>query len=107
MSVALDQLHEVGQRLPGLGEAAATSVARIEKLLAWGEQIATNDALKLRAAQRAIDRKAPFHKPKNSINDAILFEMYVDALHTRTRERTRYAFVTHNTDDFSAPGRSN
>jgi PIN domain len=107
MSAALDQLHEVGQRLPGLGEAAATSVARIEKLLAWGEQVATNDALKLRAAQRAIDRKAPFHRPKNSINDAILFEMYVDALQTRTRERTRYAFVTHNTDDFSAPGRSN
>jgi hypothetical protein len=106
MSVALDQLHEVGQRLPGLGEAAAISVAHVEKLLDWGEQIATSDALKLRAVQRAIDFKAPFHRDKNSINDAILIEMYRDATQARTPERTRYAFVTHNTKDFSDPAGS-
>jgi predicted nucleic acid-binding protein len=103
MNIALDQLHEVAQRLPQLGEAAANSVARIEKLLICGEQIPTSSSIKIRAAQRAIDRKAPFHRNKNSINDAILVEMYKDVLQTREKEQVRYAFVTHNTHDFSSP----
>lgn len=106
MSAALDQIHEVGQRLPALGEVAARSVAHIEKLLSWGEQIATSEAVKLRAAQRAIDGRAPFHRQKNSINDAILIEIYGKAIRTRTPERTRYAFVTHNIKDFSDPAGS-
>jgi hypothetical protein len=31
--------------------------------------------VKLRAAQRAIDRKAPFHRDKNSMADALIVEM--------------------------------
>lgn len=103
MNIALDQLHEVAQKLPQLGEAAVNSVARIEKLLILGEQIPTSNAIKIRAAQRAIDRKAPFHRNKNSINDAILAEMYRDVLQTRVQGRIRYAFVTHNIHDFSSP----
>lgn len=102
MNIALDQLHEVSQRLPQLGEAAANSIARIEKLLTQGEQIPTSNAIKIRAAQRAIDWKAPFHRGKNSINDALLLEMYKDAIQTRVKGRVRYAFVTHNTHDFSS-----
>jgi hypothetical protein len=62
--------------------------------------IEVSDAVKLRAAQRAIDKRAPFHRQRNSINDAILIEVYADEIVAKA-ERTRFAFVTHNTKDFS------
>jgi hypothetical protein len=63
--------------------------------------------VKLRAAQRAIDKRAPFHRQRNSIDDAILIEIYADAVAAKAPTGTRYAFVTHNTKDFSHPNASN
>ncbi|HEY3161841.1 MAG TPA: PIN domain-containing protein, partial [Vicinamibacterales bacterium] len=100
--VVLEQLNDVDHRLPILGESAIESIARIEKLLATSPIIETTDAVKLRAAQRAIDRRAPFHRQRNGIDDAVLIETYADCL-TERAPRTRFAFVTHNTKDFSHP----
>ena len=63
--------------------------------------------MKLRAAQRAIDKRAPFHRQRNGIDDAILIEIYADAVAAKAPAGTRYAFVTHNTKDFSHPNASN
>ena len=60
----------------------------------------TGDAVKLRAAQCAVDKRAPFHKEKNSIGDAILIETYRDVL-VSAKADEEYAFVTHNKHDFS------
>jgi PIN domain len=100
--IVLEQLNDVDHRLPILGESAIDSIARIEKLLVTSAIIETTDAVKLRAAQRAIDRRAPFHRQRNGIDDAILIETYADRL-TERAPRTRFAFVTHNTKDFSHP----
>lgn len=55
------------------------------------------------AAERALGRKAPcHHNNKNSLADAIVFETYLDAL-TAGESGDRFAFVTHNTSDFSVP----
>ncbi|WP_353728349.1 PIN domain-containing protein [Mesorhizobium sp.] len=80
-----------------LGEAVHESVQRIEKLFAAARLF---DAVKLRAAQRAVDKRAPFHKDKNSIDDGILIEIYGDIL-SAADEGAEYAFVTHNKHDFS------
>src|SRR6266487_3509001 len=98
----LEQLNDVDQRLPILGESAIESIARIEKLLATSPIIETTDAVKVGSAQRAIDRRAPFHRQRNGIDDAVLIETYADSL-TERAPRTRFAFVTHNTKDFSRP----
>jgi hypothetical protein len=57
----------VDHRITILGEAVHESIQRIEKLFAAATVIETGDAVKLRAAQRAIDKTAPFHNDKNSI----------------------------------------
>lgn len=62
--------------------------------------IETSDEVKLRAAQRAVDKLAPFHKDKNSIGDTILIEIYRDDL-SKIDDETKLAFVTHNKHDFS------
>jgi len=96
----LASLDDVDHRITILGEAVNEGIQRIETIFARTEVIETTDAVKLRAAQRAVDKKAPFHKDKNSIGDAILIETYRDILAGRSNDST-YAFVTHNKHDFS------
>ncbi|WP_145206665.1 PIN domain-containing protein [Sphingobium sp. B2] len=100
---ALAHLSDVDHRITSLGEAANDAIARIEALFAGGETTATDDTTLLAAAQRAIDRRAPFHHQKNSIGDAILIELYARALFEDEGDDL-FAFVTHNKHDFSAMG---
>lgn len=95
-------LDEVDHRVATLADAARETVARIETLFAAAEIVPASDAVKVRASERAIHSKAPFHRSKNAINDAILIEQYVDACDELiSPERT--AFITHNIRDFSEP----
>lgn len=99
--IVLEQLNDVDHKIPVLGESAVDSITRIEKLLNESTIIEVSDDVKLRAAQRAIDRKAPFHRPRNGIDDAIIIETYADCVHDKRAAGIRFAFVTHNTKDFS------
>ena len=91
-----------GLKIPRLGEAAIETLGRVDHLFSSASVIETANDVKLRAAQRAIDRKAPFHRQRNSIDDAILIETYADLVNTRN-PGDRFSFVTHNTKDFSHP----
>ena len=104
---ALRLLDDVDHRLPTLGEAAAESIVRVEELFKAATTIETSDDVKLRAAQRAIDGRAPFHRQRNSIHDAILIETYADFACAKRTPGVRFAFVTHNTKDFSRVGVNN
>lgn len=98
----LSQLNEIDHRIPTLGDTATGTINRIEKLFARTPVLEVSDAVKLRAAQRAIDNRAPFHRQRNSMNDALLIEMYAEAA-AKPSPRVRFAFITHNTKDFSNP----
>ena len=98
----LSQLNEIDHRIPTLGDTATGTIKRIEKLFVQTPVLEISDAVKLRAAQRAIDNRAPFHRQRNSINDALLIEMYAEAV-AKPSPRIRFAFITHNTKDFSHP----
>ncbi|MCA6111292.1 PIN domain-containing protein [Bradyrhizobium cenepequi] len=52
--------------------------------------------------ERAIEKRAPFHRQRNGINDAIMIEFYADQLEKEKSDEVQFAFVTHN-DDFSDP----
>lgn len=83
-----------------LGEGAKNTYSRIEKLLVSAKIIEITDSIKMLAAQRAIDKLAPFHRDKNSIGDAIIVETYIDTL-KGAAPGERFCFVTHNVKDFS------
>jgi hypothetical protein len=55
----LRELNNIDHRIPTLGGAAVQTVERIEKLFMDTPIIETTDAVKLRAAQRAIEKRAP------------------------------------------------
>jgi hypothetical protein len=61
---ALASLDDVDHRITILGEAVHGSVQRIEKLFGVSTIIETGDEVKLRAAQCAVDKRAPFHRKK-------------------------------------------
>ena len=105
--MVLRQLSDVDHRLPTLGETAVGTIKRIEELFAKTSVMEICDSVKLRAAQRAIDKRAPFHRQRNGIDDAILIEVYTDAVGAKEAAGTRFAFVTHNTKDFSHPSGNN
>lgn len=100
-AATLAQLNDVDHRIATLSEAAVDSIEHIERLFERGEVVETSDPVKVRAAERAITRRAPFHKGKNSIGDAILIETFADAAAARAAGDV-LAFITHNTRDFSA-----
>ena len=64
---AIAVLDDVDHRISILGEAAHESVRRIERLFSGTPTIETSDRVKLRAAQRALDRRAPFHKARTAL----------------------------------------
>jgi hypothetical protein len=97
----LATLDDIDHRITILGEAVNESIRRIERLMTVRNAVETSDAVKLRAAQRAIEKRAPFHKEKNSIGDAILIEIYRDAITNMDASEAEYAFITHNKHDFS------
>jgi hypothetical protein len=97
---ALAGLDDVDHRIAILGEAVNESVRKIEAIFGRAEIIDTSEPVLLRAARRALQRKAPFHRENNGIGDAILVEIYRDVLLRRPPEAT-CAFVTHNKHDFS------
>jgi len=99
----LHHLNEVDHQIPLLGEATARSMARIEKLLSAAVPLPASDAIKLRAAERALASRAPFHRQRNGMGDSIILETYAECLANERSRGTRFAFVTHNTNDFSDP----
>ncbi len=99
----LMHLNEVDHRIPLLGETTARSVVRIEKLLTTAKPIPASNEIKLRAAERALSGKAPFHRQRNGMSDSVIIETYAECLTTERGRGIRFAFVTHNTNDFSDP----
>jgi hypothetical protein len=99
----LKQLNEVDHRIASGGEAVSEAVDLIEKLLAETTPVPASDSIKVRAADRATAKIAPFHRQMNGMGDAIIIETYIDALASRNDEDV-FAFVTHNTHDFSQKG---
>lgn len=96
----LKSLGEVNQRIAMKGEAVNDSIEWIEQLLAAGIRKPTKKAIKQKVAERALLGLAPYHRQKNSAGDAVLIETYAEALKVKSKG-ARFAFVTHNTRDFS------
>lgn len=101
MQAVLSHLDDVNYKIPIIGGEAVGTLNRIEKLFTASPILETSEAVKLRAVQRAIEKKAPFHHGKNSIADAILIETYAGCIHDEATSGVRFAFVTHNKSDFS------
>jgi hypothetical protein len=101
----LKYLSDLDHRIPLAGAAAASGgLERIARLLNAAPPIEASDDIKVRAADRALQRRAPsHHENKNGMADAVLIETYFACV-SRGAAGDRFAFVTHNKHDFSDMG---
>jgi len=97
----LDQLDEIDHKIAMTSEVSKRTLETIENLMATSTAIATSDVVKIKAAERALAKIAPFHLSKNSVGDAVLIEIYAEAVATEANADDEYVFVTNNTRDFS------
>jgi hypothetical protein len=97
----LSQLDEIDQKIAMTTEVSKPTLETIEKLMATSAAIATSDVVKIKAAERALAKMAPFHLSKNSVGDAVLIETYAEAVSTEANADDEYIFLTNNTRDFS------
>jgi hypothetical protein len=101
----ITHLSDIQHKSPLLSEYAAQgSINWISTLLEQTKTKKATNTIKLKATQRAIEKIAPFHRAKNNMADAIIFETYLAELQADTSRNTHFIFVTHNTEDFSLPG---
>jgi len=102
---ALKELDNLSHRLPVINEMATRNFEDVRDLLTKGRGLSPTPEDYERAVQRGLQKRAPFHRGKNSAADALLLEMYRAATEALTRDSGDcYCFVTLNVRDFSALG---
>jgi predicted nucleic acid-binding protein len=94
-------LGEVDHAIIIKGDAVNDSIERIDALLKGSSPMPTTNIIKQRVTERAIAIKAPYHRDKNNVGDAIIIETYDEIVSSARRTKRNFAFVTHNTKDFS------
>jgi PIN domain len=92
-------LDDIEHKLNNSPDNTAQAIARIEKIFADSISCETNDEATLRASNRALQKKAPFHNGRNNFADALILELYGQMV---KNGKGRCVFVTHNVKDFSA-----
>lgn len=98
---AIDIINDVNHRLPILSEANYMTIDRVEALFADAINVVASDAAKVKAANRAISKFAPFHKNKNSVADAVLVEIFDEFRQLNLTDYESFRFITINHTDFS------
>ncbi len=97
----LKQLDDLTQRVPLINQMAIRQFSEILELLQGGRRLEPSAQVYRRAADRALDKRAPFHRSKNSVADALIVEMYGEVLAADMTSANDHCFVSTNTKDFS------
>lgn len=98
---SLSALDGLAHHIPLIGAMTTRNFDDIFKMLKDGVLLEPTDAEHSRVVQRGLDKRAPFHRSRNSVADALLIEMYISATAVVEFPDNAYAFVTSNSSDFS------
>ncbi|MFD6771188.1 PIN domain-containing protein [Micromonospora chalcea] len=95
-------LEEMSHRLPLLSSLSLRNFTEIKELLSHPAAAEPSTRHQASVVQRALEKKAPFHLSKNSVADALLIEVFRDAV-KKSRPSDACLFATSNYQDFSFP----
>jgi len=97
----LKQLDDLTHRVPLINQMAIRQFSEILELLQGGRRLDPSDEVHRRAVDRALTKRAPFHRSKNSVADALIIEMSGEVLAADVAGADDHCFVTSNIKDFS------
>jgi hypothetical protein len=104
---ALTEIDNLTQRVPLIKQIATRNFEDVRDLLVTGARLLPVVDDNGRAVQRALEGRAPFHRSRNSMADALIIEMYATTLNAASVSDDSYCFVSANVKDFSALGEDN
>jgi PIN domain len=106
---AITELDNLTQRVPLIKQIATRNFDDVRELLLKGKSLSPSPESLATAVNWALEKRAPFHRAKNSVADALLLTMYAAAMDNADDEENgdgeasnRYCFVSANVKDFSA-----
>ena len=99
-------IEDLARHTPLIGAMTTRNFDDVLALLRGGRSLEPTDAERLKVVSRGLAKRAPFHRSRNSVADALLAELYAAAITGATAD-DRYAFVTTNSEDFSSPAGDN
>ncbi|MCZ4520716.1 PIN domain-containing protein [Rhodococcus ruber] len=97
-----DALDELAHHAPLIGAMTTRNFDDIDALLKAGVSVQSTDAERSKVVQRGLDKRAPLHKNKNSVADALILEGFATAVEEADLLQHPHVFVSTNHDDFSA-----
>jgi hypothetical protein len=98
---AVELIEDLGRHLPLVGAMTTRNFREIRELLAAGQTVEPSGAEMIRVVERGLKKTAPFHSGKNSVADAVIFELYQTSTQGMDLAEHPHAFVTTNHTDFS------
>jgi|ERR1035441_3050773 hypothetical protein len=104
---ALTELDNLAQRVPLIKEIATRNFDDVHELLVKGTTMDPSPHGFATVVGWALEKRAPFHRSKNSVADALLLTVYSAAVEDAPSPDDRYCFVSANVKDFSATGDDN
>lgn len=96
-------IEGLAHEIPLIGAMTTRNFKEVLELLRNARAFVPTDEEHTRVVERGLDRRAPFHRSRNSVADALLIEMYATASGGVDLRQEPHAFVTSNSDDFSLP----
>ncbi|HEY5193119.1 MAG TPA: PIN domain-containing protein [Solirubrobacteraceae bacterium] len=104
---ALFELDNLAHRVPLIKEIATRNFDDVHELLLKGTIVDPGPKNFAIVVDWALQKRAPFHRSKNSVADALLLTVYDAAVYDASSSDNRYCFVSANVKDFSAVGDDN
>ncbi|TPV47781.1 hypothetical protein FJ661_20165 [Pseudarthrobacter phenanthrenivorans] len=98
---ALKALDGLAHHIPLIGAMTTRNFDDVLKLLEGGVRLEPSSREHSRVVQRGLDKRAPFHRSRNSVADALLIELYISAAEEPDLATDPHAFITSNSNDFS------
>lgn len=93
-------IDDLSRHVPLIGAMTTRNFDEIRDLLVGGQVVTGSESVTRRVIDRGLEKRAPFHRGRNSVADALLIESYSDEV-SGAADADVYAFVTTNSDDFS------
>lgn len=99
---AAEVIADLARDVPLIGAMTTRNFDEVLELLRDGRRVEPTDAEHRAVVNRGVSKVAPLHRSHNSVADALLIEIYATAERETDLTRNPHAFVTSNSDDFSA-----
>lgn len=100
---ALEVVADLARDVPLIGAMTTRNFDDVLELLRAGRQVEPTEAEHRAVVGRGLTKRAPLHRSRNSVADALLIELYAAATREVDLARNPHAFITSNSDDFSVP----